>query len=91
MLRCEIENDIINQRVNIYLFDKEQYIKYDDTSYSYAKYDSHDLSHRIKPFLSINYELWDIIKSTVKQKSDTTNEHLEDLRWVLKYFMDKNT
>lgn len=94
MLKCEIERNLIKQTVDIYIFNKEQYLKYDgDNTYSMNNYESWTIDG-LKPFISLPYDVWDLLENVVNKEPDYDVEgsraHLKDLRWVLTHFINKD-
>ena len=95
MLRCEINKNIATQKVEIYLFDKDNYIMYMENGEISIHKRQPYIVDGVKPYLTIPYEVWDPLKEVFKlelnvEKIEGSASHIKDLRWVLDHFMSKD-
>ena len=80
MLKCEINKNIASQRVEIYLFDANNYYIYTEEGIeSHPKEYTYSVN---KPYLTIPYDIWDSFKEAFKI--------INDLNKVLNHFMAKD-
>lgn len=97
MLKCEIHRNILQQRVDVYVFDRTNHFIYKEDAEYLMDESKPYLVDGIKPFLSISYDIWEAMSKEIAKDynskngvTETNGEHLKDLRWVLEHFINKD-
>ena len=95
MLKVEINKNILTQKIEIYLFDKENYLMYMPNGEISVHKRQPYIVDGVKPYLCIPYDIWEPLKEAFKveldvEKIEGAASHIKDLRWVLSHFMNKD-
>lgn len=100
MLRCEIDRNLPNQTVDIYLYDRNRQTYYEILDGNIIQKTQKETHYTMKPFISLPYEFADIMFDSItefntKMKLEegtvvsAKNAHINDLNKVLNHFMAK--